>query len=159
MSEVIKILEIAAWPFVAILAICLFRGGIQSFLRTATLKKVNIFGVEIETTGAELAQVVWDNFGYFKPTNLQWSLLVRLAEHPSGIPKADADKMGLDYKDDLRPLRNAGLMTGNAATINRSDLLRITPLGKFVVTNARNRHITTADVRSIEVRGAAEEDQ
>jgi pimeloyl-ACP methyl ester carboxylesterase len=158
-TELIRILDIAAWPLVAILAMYLFKEEIQSFLKSRTIGNVSLFGVELKTTGAEIAQVVWENFNHFKPTNRQWTFLVQLAVSPTGVPKADAEKKGLDYKDDFRPLRNAGLMTGNAATINKSDLLMISPLGKFLVKNARDQDARTAEARSIDVQSSAEEDQ
>ena len=136
-SELLRLIEILAWPLIAAIAILLFRRPISNAFRSGSLK-VKLFGTEIETTGQELMDVIWRNLNYFNPSNAQWDLLVQLATTREGLSKADVEKT-LDYKSDLRPLRNAGLMTGDGSSLAKSNTLFISPLGEFIVLNAKKR--------------------
>jgi len=137
-NEFTKLLDVLVWPLVVIVAIFLFKNAIQTFLKNAMLREVEVefFGFKIKATVAEIARVVWENFDFFRPTNKQRNFLIDLAGRPNGeIAKAEAESMGLDYKEDFRPLRNSGLIAGNATTLNKSNSLTITPLGRFLVKN------------------------
>ena len=153
MSQFLQLLAIMIWPAVALWAIHLLKDPLRAFLTSARLRKVKLFGVEIEVAGAELAEVLWENFDHYEITDPQLSFLAELSKAAAGLPKPGAEKGSPASKDDLRALRNMGLIRGNAATLTRSSQVFITPLGQFLVANAKTR----GHGRGIDVKTADED--
>jgi len=104
--ETLRLLDILAWPAVALLAILVLRSHLSTFLSGAKVKLV-IAGQSIETTLPELKQIFEEQAGEALSEDHVAFLTALLRDgsrqYPSGIEKSEERKF-------LRLLRNAGFM-------------------------------------------------
>lgn len=151
MNHIIEFTDILIWPLIALFGMIFFRRTISNAFKSARVK-VKIFGVEIETTGEKVADVIWKNFNYFNPSPDQWRLLVQLANSVTpGLKKSSLEQDGFEYKRDFRPLRNSGLIKGDGSTLSNSKYLQITPLGEFIVENSGTKPIGRMEASPIRI--------
>jgi len=143
MEQVIRVLDIIVWPAVVLAGILIFKTAAEKFLGSANLAKINMFGVEVEISSEHVANLIWESFDHFEIGEKQWRLLVLLSEKIGGLSQIDAAEKGFSHKEDFRPLRNAGLLTGDGETLSKSERYNITPLGKFVVSRRvdKNKYV------------------
>ena len=105
-DELLRLVEILAWPAVAVLALLVVRPHLSALL-SGTKITISIAGQTIETTLPELKQVFEEQAGAAlsaKHVNYLTSLQREgPKQYPSGIEKSEE-------REFLRPLRNAGLI-------------------------------------------------
>lgn len=115
LSDFLHVLEILAWPVVAIAAILVVRPYLSSILSGAKIK-LTVAGASIETTLPELKQIFEEQYAeVLLPEHIAYlSALLREGprQYPGGVKESDERIF-------LRPLRNAGLIL----TVPRSTFL------------------------------------
>lgn len=115
MSDLLRLVDILAWPIVVLVGILVLRPHLSSVLSGAKIK-LNVAGQSIETTLPELKVVFEEQAGdALSPHHIAYlnSLLRDGArQYAGGIEKSEERKF-------LRPLRNAGLVL----TVPRNEFL------------------------------------
>ncbi|WP_337173538.1 hypothetical protein [Paludisphaera sp.] len=127
----LEFLRVLAWPVVALTFAVMYRSVIAGIAPSSTIK-LNIFGVEIETTLPQVQATIEENFRGRKLSSEQWAWLGRLG-----------DGRLIDYDHDhyleLRPLRNAGLIREYPeGHLTSAKEIEITQLGRLLL-NAHGR--------------------
>jgi hypothetical protein len=130
--------KVLAWPVTAIILLFVYRREINAFLGLLGGSKLTItlFGVEIETTIPELQAITLEAIGG-ELTPTQRKLLQRMADEEGKTP-AGPERVGDDWHDFLRPLRNGGLIktVPKDSTLGDATDLELTPLGKLLMRRA-----------------------
>lgn len=126
-QEMLRLLEILAWPVVAIFAIVVVRPHLSKLLSGAKLK-LKIAGQSIETTLPEIREVLEEQAGDVLSTDqIEYlrALRVGARQYTSGIESAD--------RKFLRPLRNAGLIATipSNAFLSEATAVEISALGRL----------------------------
>lgn len=105
-DDLIRLLEVLVWPGVAAAAIFVLRPHLPVLLSRSKIK-LEMFGQSIETTLAELENVVEEQSGgVLLPTHIAYLEMVRAAgakEYPTGVSTEEQTL--------LRPVRNSGLIS------------------------------------------------
>lgn len=105
-ADLIRLLEVLAWPAVAISAILVLRPHLYALLSRSKVK-LAMFGQSIETTLPELENVVEEQAGgVLLPTHIEYLELLHaqgVKEYPTGVPGEEQKR--------LRPVRNSGLIS------------------------------------------------
>ena len=105
-AELLRLLEILAWPAVAVSGILVVRPHLRAILSGAKIK-LSASGIAIETTLPELKQILEeqlseplssDHIAYLTSLHREGT-----KQYPSGVASSDERKF-------LRPLRNTGLI-------------------------------------------------
>lgn len=130
LNEVVKLLEVIAWPGVAILLIWVTRTHIGSLLSGAKVK-FSIGGQKIETTLPEFKYMIEEQASDHL-TDAQVEYLVSLFRdggnrfYENGVEEKENRKM-------LRPLRNAGLISTfpRNSILENAKLIHLSPLGRL----------------------------
>jgi hypothetical protein len=118
--------ELVTWPIVVLIAIILYKNVIISLLPGAKVK-LTISGITFETTLPVIESSIVESLGDVEITDAQWSWLVRLRDQPKIEIKEDD-------LDDLRPLRNAGLIRAHPkGYLQNAKAVKISRLGKLLV--------------------------
>jgi hypothetical protein len=118
--------ELVTWPIVVLIAVILYRNVIRSLLPGAKVK-LTISGVTFETTLPVIESSIVESLGDVEITDVQWAWLVRLRDQP----KIEITE---DDLDDLRPLRNAGLIRAHPkGYLQKAKAVKISRLGKLLV--------------------------
>ena len=104
--DILKFLEIIAWPTVVVIGIFVIRPHLSAVLSGAKIK-ITMSGQTIETTLPEIKQIVEEQTSHFiSPEHIEY-LQALLHEGSKQYPN------GIDDRKDrvfLRPLRNSGLI-------------------------------------------------
>ena len=127
-SDFLHILEILAWPVVAIAAILVVRPHLSNIF-SGTKIKLTIAGVSIETTLPELKKILEEQYAeVLSPEHIARlsELRKRPQKYPGGIGQSDERKF-------LRPLRNAGLILTSPRSTFLTDAtgIEISGLGRL----------------------------
>lgn len=119
-------LQILVWPCVTLFLLIRYRDVIQSLIPRSKVK-LTISGVTVETTLETLERSVEASLRGRPLSQEQWAWLKRLRDE--GRIAYDHD-----YYDQLRPLRNSGLIREHPeGWLSNSKEIEITALGKLLL--------------------------
>ncbi|MFL6449479.1 MAG: hypothetical protein ACJ746_17630 [Bryobacteraceae bacterium] len=128
-AEVLKLLEILAWPIVAVVAIAFVGPQIAKLLSGAKVK-LSIGGQTIETTLPELKEVLEEQAG--EPLTPQhFSYLIELQR--GGTKRYSGGVQSSEERKLLRPLRNNGLVLTSPrnAFLGEAEAIELSALGRL----------------------------
>jgi hypothetical protein len=138
-DDFIRLLEVALWPTVAVLAILVVQPHLRALLSGAKIK-LAIAGHSIETTLPELKQVIEEQTGAaLSPEHVNYLATLQgsgAKAYPAGVEKSEDRKF-------LRPLRNAGLVATvpRNAFLDDAKAIELTALGRLYL-RAKNSGAT-----------------
>jgi hypothetical protein len=132
LTFLLEYLKVLVWPIVFLVALIWFPRTIRSVLPYVTKVKLNLFGVEIETTIANLERVLTAGVGA-RLTERQWDLLEEIFRK-GRLSVAEKNYVMTLQKDLawIRPIRNAGLVSTlpEGKIIEEAEQLDLTPLAR-----------------------------
>ena len=130
---VLNYLQILVWPCVVIFALLRYRKGIESLISQSKVK-FDFAGVTIETSLETLELSVQESLRGQKLSLEQWSWLKRLKDE-------GWIAYNHTYYDQLRPLRNAGLIREHPeGWLTTATEIEITILGKLLLEAWEQSH-------------------
>jgi hypothetical protein len=134
--DLLRLLEIVAWPVVALAALLVIRPHLSALFSGATIK-LSVFGQSIETTLPELKEILEDQ--------AEEALSPQHVEYLESLKKHGARPYGTGVKDSaqrkfLRPLRNSGLVltVPRNSFLSEATAIEISALGRLYL-RARNQ--------------------
>ena len=136
-AEILRLVEIAAWPLVAVLALLLVRPQIGKLLSGAKVK-LSIAGSSIETTLPELQQIFEEQAGEPLTSEHITYLTALLKNGPKGYPNGVTESSERKF---LRPLRNNGLILTRPrnAFLGRAREIELSALGRLYLRGIDDR--------------------
>lgn len=123
---ILNYLQVLIWPLVVVFALIKYKRVLEGLIPKSKIQ-LNIAGVTIETNMDVLEKSVEESLRGRTLTANQWEWLKRLKNQ--GITKYQSK-----YYEDLRPLRNAGLIKEHPeGWLTTAEDIEITTLGKLLI--------------------------
>ncbi len=123
----IEYVRILVWPAVVVIALLLFQKSLRKVLVRPDKIKFSIAGIPIEMSIEQLTQSVSESLRGKNLSDHQWEWLTRLS-------KAARLPYEHQFYEDLRPLRNAGLIREHPeGWLSNSKEIEITTLGRLLL--------------------------
>ena len=136
-DQTLKLIEILAWPAVALLALIWIKPHLQTLMMGSKIK-LTLGGQSIETTLPEITHIIEEQAGTsFNSQEIEFLEVLfhdGAKKYPGGIDKSEDRKF-------IRPLRNNGLVQTRPrnAFLSEAEAIEVSALGKLLLRSRGKR--------------------